>query len=159
MTNRRSSRNTQITWRPCQWRHVGGQFWREWRQLRICQITRELAHVLGHHAGTCGPHPGTIIDARGLRRIYQRHRTTNVALYPIWRYQIYGDRQHQDHPDRKNTKKMALCRLSAPYHHHRTHPWQTPQSPQMILCHALALSPDTPQIAHAGDLPEVRLQV
>ena len=72
-----SNRIPQYSWQYWQWHHVGGQFWSEWRRLRLCQVGRKITHEIGQHAKPRGTHQQTGNNARGLRGRDLRHRPTN----------------------------------------------------------------------------------
>ena len=43
-TNGRSNCITQSAHWPRQWCHVGGKYWREWRQLGLCRVVQKITH-------------------------------------------------------------------------------------------------------------------
>ena len=67
-SNRWSNHDTQMTHQPWQWRHVGGQFWRDWWWLRVYLAAWKLAHELGRQTKTRGPHTRTLTDVQDHRR-------------------------------------------------------------------------------------------
>ena len=68
-----SNRVPQSARRPWQWRHVSSQFCREWRKLRICQVSRKLTHKLGQNAKPQGTYQKNGNDERGLGGRDRRH--------------------------------------------------------------------------------------
>ena len=86
-TNGRSNRVTQYARQPRKRRHVGGKYWRERWQLRLCQVGRKLTHDPGQHSGNRGTHQQTGGYTRGIRERARKNRTTNGAFLPHRRAQ------------------------------------------------------------------------
>ena len=107
-TNVRSRHYTQANLRPWQWPHVSGQFWGEWQWLILCWGLQKLAHNLGQHAGTWGPHPITPTDAWGCQSSAWGYHPTNRALRPAWRYWPYIALWWWNHPGQKAPRKWRF---------------------------------------------------
>ena len=83
-TNRWSNRVPHSARWPWQWRHLGGQCWRDLRQLRLYRVSWKLTHELIQHAGPWGTHQKTVNDAQGIEGRDQCHRLTKYAFIPHW---------------------------------------------------------------------------
>ena len=90
--------DTQTNHWPWQWCHGRGQFWRQWRRIRLCRFIQKLTHNIGQHVRTLDTHPLTPTYARGHRSWYQLVYSTNGALHPAQRACSYGYFRQQYHP-------------------------------------------------------------
>ena len=68
-TNKRSGLIPRTCHQSQQWRHVGGQFWREQLQLRLCRVAQKFVRELGQKSGTRDNHWRNCADERWLHTI------------------------------------------------------------------------------------------
>ena len=100
-TNRRSTCVTQSARQLRQWRHVDGNYWREWRRRILCRLDPKITQETCQHAGPCGAHQQTGGDAWGLGGRTWRNCLTNGAFLSHRWDQNSGARRCQDQPTRK----------------------------------------------------------
>ena len=112
MINRWSKCVPQSAHRPWQWRHGGGQFWGEWRKLRICWVCQKPIHQICQHAGPRGVHQQTGDYVRGLGGKNQLRRPTNGAFLPHQKAWNFGARQRWDRPAQKPPRKWHHSSVS-----------------------------------------------